>query len=158
VARSVLGGVGRIDTYHHTALDTPNEINVFAFRRLLEDPDLPAKVIYDEWLERRYGLAPGTEAAVGLRALLVRTFDVARHCYYTLGFWTWKKQSWIPETAAAIDHTLTGRSNALWDPSQKTLAARLTRPDPSLVRAILAEKAAAVSLAEENAKGLAGLR
>jgi hypothetical protein len=158
VAKKISGAVGRIDTYANAALGTPSEINVFAFARLLENPDLSEQALYDEWLQKRHGLKPGSEAARGLQAILVRTFEMARKTYYTLGFWTWKELSSVPRTAASIDRCIVGRSNALWDPDQKGLEKRLARPDVATVRAILAEKAEAVGLADENVKAAAALK
>src|SRR5262249_47179680 len=139
-AKKVTGAVGRIDTYRNTALGTPGEINLFAFGRLLADPELSEQAIYDEWLKKRFGLEPRSEPAKRLQAILARTFEVAKKTYYTQGFWTWKDQSVVPETAASIDRGIAGKSTAQWDPEQKALERRLLRPDAKLVRAILAEK------------------
>ena len=158
VAKKVTGAVGRIDTYGNTALGTPNEINLFALSRLLADPELSEQALYDEWLKKRYGLEPRSAAARLLQAILARTFEMAKKTYYTQGFWTWKDQSAVPETAAAIDGGIAGKSNALWDPEQKARERRLLRPDAEVVRAILAEKEEAVALADENVRDLAALR
>src|SRR5262249_27287394 len=136
VAKGVTGAVGRVDTYRNAALGTPSEINLFAFSHLLADPELSEQAIYDEWLKKRYGLEPRSEAAKRLQAVLVRTFDMAKKTYYTQGFWTWKDQSAVPESAASIDRGIAGKSNALWDAEQKALERRLLRPDAKLVRAI----------------------
>src|SRR5439155_16891951 len=68
VAKQVRGGVGRIDTYANTALGTPSEINLFAFSRLLDNPETSEGALYEAWLHKRYGLAPGSRAARDLEA------------------------------------------------------------------------------------------
>jgi hypothetical protein len=156
--QKVRGAVGRIDTGSNAALGTPGEINLFAFSRLLEDPEASEQTIYDEWLEKRYGLKPETEAARTLQSILTRTFPMAKKMYYTRGFWAWKDLSRVPASAAIIDRGIISKSNALWDPGQKDLEKRLVRPDEDLVREVLAEKEEAVVLADENVRALPALR
>jgi alpha-glucuronidase len=158
VRKGVAGAVGRIDTGRNHALGTPNEINLYAFQRLLADPDTTVQAIYDGWLARRYGLRPGSRAARTLQSILERSFEMAKRTYYTQGFWTWKSQSTMPSTAAQIDGGIVGKSTAWWDPTAKAAERRLVRPDAEIVRAIVSEKADAVALADRNLNEAAGLK
>lgn len=91
VAKGVSGAVGRVDAFdfgHHLdcapygvpspvggshALGTPNEINLFAFARLLEDPETPRETIWKDWTSTRYG----PDASSYVTAALHRTFEIA---------------------------------------------------------------------------------
>ena len=90
--RGAIGAVGRIDVYdlgHHLycnpfgsvpseagpnyALDTPNEINVFAFTRIVTDPNADTDGIWQDWAEGRYGPA----AAPQVVSVLKRSVELA---------------------------------------------------------------------------------
>jgi len=156
-SKGVAGAVGRIDTYRNRALGTPSEINLYAFRRLLEEPSLDEQRIYDDWLRERYRLAPGSEPARRLQSILERSFEMAKRVYYTQGFWTWKSQSSLPRNAKQIDGCIVGKSTALWDPAAAETERRLRRPAAADVRAILAEKDDGVALADANLRDMAPL-
>ncbi len=93
----VRGAVGRVDVFdlgHHLdcapygvaspaggshALDSPNEINLFTFARLLEHPDSSPEVIWKEWTSSRYG----DKASPYVTAALRRTFEIADRLFWS---------------------------------------------------------------------------
>ncbi|MBC7807967.1 MAG: hypothetical protein H7145_17700 [Akkermansiaceae bacterium] len=157
-AKGTVGGVGRIDRFENQVLGTPSEVNLFVWERALADPTVRVEALYAEWGERRYGLRKGSPESEQLAAILARTLPIAKNAYYTLGFWTWKSQSSIPEKSSSIDGNLVSKSTAQWDPAAKSTETRLLRPDAVTVRAILAEKAEAVALAKQNVAALSVLK
>ncbi|MDX1932679.1 MAG: hypothetical protein SFU56_08750 [Capsulimonadales bacterium] len=156
--KGTVGAVGRVDCYSNSALGTPAELNLHAFRRALTDRDITADRIHAEWIENRYRLKPGSAGAAKLTGIYTRSWTMAKKMYYTLGFWTWKSQSSIPENSRSIDGGIAGKSSALWDPAQKATEQRLIRPDGATFREIAAEKAEAVALARENLAALPSLK
>lgn len=86
-----------------------------------------------------------------------RSTQVAKLQYYTLGFWTPESQTTMPDSMRSIEGTIRGESNAQWDPTAKALDERLLEPDQATVDRILAAKAKAVSLAEENIRAFESL-
>jgi Glycosyl hydrolase family 67 C-terminus len=160
VSKHIAGAVGRIGPDAAATPAFPNEINLYAFSRLLEDPELSEQRIYDEWLDMRYGLAVDSQAARRLQEILVRSFDMCKKTYYTLGFWLWKDQSSVPRTVQEIERGISHKSNAIWEPSPhaRAMEQRLIRPDEATVGAILAEKREGVELADQNLSALATLR
>lgn len=78
----VIGYTARTDRYGDTHLvGRPEEINLLALRRAVEDRQLTAEQVYDEFLPARYGAA----AAPALKSAFGRAFEIATCTLYTLG-------------------------------------------------------------------------
>lgn len=91
LSRGVKGAVGRVDAFdlgHHLealpygvpssvggthALGTPNDVNIFAFCRLLENPDADPEGLWQEWAAARFG----ERAAPYVVSALRRSFEIA---------------------------------------------------------------------------------
>lgn len=157
-AKGTAGAVGRIDRFENRVLGTPSELNLFVFEQTLSNPAVTADALYAQWCEQRYRLKKGSPEAAQLTAIFARTLPIAKKTYYTLGFWTWKSLSSIPDKSAGIDSGIRGKSTAQWDPSTKPTEAKLLVPDAATVRAILAEKTEAVDLAHANIVALSALK
>ena len=153
-AHGCRGIVARVDRDDLSAFDTPSEINLFALSRYLASPKIQPEQVYREWNERRYGLGQGSDASNTLTRIYERTFDQARLQYYTLGFWTPKSQTEIPDTVRSIEGSVVGKSSALWDSKLIPQQERLMHPDWRTLRSILRDRDRAVRLAELNQKDL----
>lgn len=141
--RGVVGGVARVERIEHHALDTPNEVNIHAFSRLLQEPGLSAEALWREWASRRYG----EKVASHVIRALEPTFDITNLTYFPLEYWI-VNHSLVPDWRYAFGH-ITSRQNAKWIPSPRQLAARdeLLRPTAATLIKIDAEKDAARRLA-----------
>jgi hypothetical protein len=106
--------------------------------------------VYDAWNAKRYGLRAGSADSKTLREIYERTYVQARLMYFTLGFWTPKDQTMIPDSVRSIEGSIRGKSSALWDPSQKDLEDRLVHPTPATYSLIMRDRSEAVELAERN--------
>jgi hypothetical protein len=149
IRRGATGVSARVERGCDAALGTPNEVNLYALSRFADEPEADPRVVWDEWIERRYGLATGTEAARTLIDALASTFDVGRKMYYVEGFWVFLKGSDFPEVARSPE-MLAGRSNAKWDPDWQGRFDDLSRPSADTVARIWQEKTEAVDRAAAN--------
>jgi hypothetical protein len=78
----VVGYVARTDRYGRTrVVGRPSEINLFALKRIAEDPDVTAEAVYDEFIAARYG----EKALPFVKAAFRSAFDIVTSALYTLG-------------------------------------------------------------------------
>lgn len=78
----VIGYVARTDRYGLTRIiGRPSEINLFALKRVSEDPRVSAETVYDEFITARYGRA----ALPHVKAAFKNAFDIITSSLYTLG-------------------------------------------------------------------------
>ena len=141
----------RIDHGGYDSLHTPNEINIYAMTRFTADPKATAADIWKEWTEKHYG----KEAAPDVEKALKPAFDIVNLSFFALQFWI-TNHSALPNFNYAEDH-LHARTMAKWypnEPKYKELEDRLLRPDPGLLEAILAEKDAAIAMAQRSLEHL----
>ena len=144
-----MGAVLRVQRGDFHALGTPNEINMLAVRRFVEDHHTPLDAVWEEFLTTRYGVSPGTPAFDGLRRILEDTFPVRRKSHYALGIWALEKSSDLPD--GLILDQFTGRGKMpKWDPDWQEVWDRLDVPDEEVVRWLWQEGTEAVVLAEEG--------
>jgi hypothetical protein len=142
----VVGYNARLDHAGYDALYTPNEINIYALYRLVEDPDVTADQIWDEWTVKHYGAA----AAPWIKKALKPSFEIVNLSYFILGFWI-TDHSELPSYGYAKSH-ISSRSIAKWKPDEpgyQELERHLNHPDPDLLERILAEKDMALAMADE---------
>jgi hypothetical protein len=78
----VTGYVARTDRYGGTrVIGRPSEINLFALKRYVDDPEVTAETVYDEFIAARYG----ARAAAPVKAAFRNAFDIVTSTLYTLG-------------------------------------------------------------------------
>lgn len=78
----VVGYVVRTDRYGDTrVVGRPSEINLFALKRAVEDADVTAEAVYDEFITARYG----EKALPWVKAAFRNAFDIVTSTLYTLG-------------------------------------------------------------------------
>ncbi len=147
------GAILRVQRYANHALGTPNEVNLVAVRRLLEDPGTPLDAIWEEFITGRYGLAADGPEFKTLRQILRDSFPIRRKSHYALGIWALEKGSDLP-SGLGMD-MFNGRGKMpKWDPDWQEVWDRLDVPDDEVVRWLWQEGTEAVVLAEEASLGL----
>jgi len=72
-------GVLEIPNTH--AINTPNEINLYAFSKIIQNPDIDTKDIWQEWVSTKYG----NDATPYIVSAYNRTFEIARQLYKEAG-------------------------------------------------------------------------
>jgi hypothetical protein len=77
-----VGYVARTDRYGGTrAIGRPSEINLLALKRFVEDGDVTAEEVYDEFISAKYGGGARPFVKVAFRT----AFDIVTSTLYTLG-------------------------------------------------------------------------
>ncbi|MBI4559156.1 MAG: fibronectin type III domain-containing protein [Candidatus Hydrogenedentes bacterium] len=155
-ARGITGVVARVECGSDHALDTPNEVNLYALSRLIRDPNVSPETMWRDWVAQRYALAPDSEAGQHLIAALRRSFDVGRKMYYVLDQWALEKSSDIPAEPQAA--CLIGKNSAQWDPDFTAWYEELRNPSAATLRRIWQEKEEAIELAQTSLDDLAVAR
>jgi len=140
-SRGIQGAVARIDRYRNHALDTPNWVNVLAYDRLLQDPNVPVGALWREFCADAYG----AQAAPIAGRALSRTRDIIEKMYLTKRFYFLNSHSAVPSVGYADSH-ITSHSPAKWDSAYATPEAQLLRPTEAVYRQVMAEKREAVEL------------
>jgi hypothetical protein len=79
---NIIGYVARTDRYGNTRLvGRPGEINLLALKRGLEDPQITAEQVYDEFITEHYGAA----ALPHVKAAMRNALEIEKCSQYTLG-------------------------------------------------------------------------
>lgn len=146
-ANQGIGAAIRVERGSFSALGTPNEVNVLAVRRLVEDPRTPLHAIWDEFIESFYGLRPGDPGQVEIRDILEATFPIRLKSHYALGIWALEKSSDLPDKVAFGQFFERGYMPK-WDPDFQETWDRLARPDRQTILWLWQEGSEAVELAE----------
>lgn len=143
------GYAARVERGGRSALDTPNEVNLYALARFFDDEEATPAQVWSEWIERRYGVSPSDPRSAALAQVHDRAFDVGRKMYYQLGFWGLEKGSNLPEACAAPPQFEARRIDK-WDPAYGPLYERLAHPDAQTLADLRQEDLEALELAEQN--------
>lgn len=144
-----IGVVARIQRGSHHAIGTPNEVNLLAVRRLLEDHSTPLEAIWDEFIEDYFGLAPTSEGQASLKQVLMDTFPIRRKSHYALGIWALEKGSDLPADTKLGEFNDRGKMPQ-WDPDWQDIWDRLDKPDRATVLQLHQEGSEAVDLAQSS--------
>jgi len=105
VAKGASGVVGRIGRDNHHILGTPSEINLYAFSRLIDDPEADLGSLWRDWVSDKYG----TGAVDGVTDALRRTEEITRRLYWGdhLGDIRIQQHSSLPSLSYAESHNRT---------------------------------------------------
>lgn len=82
-SKGAIGAIGRVDRNQYSAIGTPNQVNVDAFSKLLNNLSLETETIWRNWCEKKYG--EGT--AKTLVPALKRFYDITNITYFPLKQW-----------------------------------------------------------------------
>lgn len=144
-----IGVVARVQRGSHHALGTPNEINLLAVRRLVENPHSSLDSIWEEFLTQGYGLSPDSPDLKLLQGILENTFPIRRKSHYVLGIWALEKGSDLPGDTKLGEFYDRGKMHK-WDPDWEGVWNDLDLPDKGTVLKIWQEGTEAVVLAEDS--------
>jgi hypothetical protein len=148
-----IGVVSRVQRGSAHALSTPNEVNLLAVRRLVEDHDEPLAAIWDEFLGDFYGVTPDLPQQPVLKRILADTFPIRLKSHYTLGIWSMEKGSGFPDGTTLDEFTSRGKMPK-WDPDWQGVWDRLDKPDRATVLALWQEGTEAVDMAAADRDAL----
>lgn len=144
--KGIIGAVARVDRDRNSrALGTPNEVNIYAFSRLMREPTLTADAIWTEWAVRRYG----QKAAPYVSAALQATYDITNLTLYPLEQWI-QDHSFMSNWDYTNENSYAGPASWILSPRQELARDELRRPDWITLHKIKAEKELARSLANAS--------
>ncbi len=164
--KGAAGAVGRADVYdlgHHiyalpygisseagpsSAIDTPSEINLYAFTKIVRNPDADVNGIWQEWAERRYG----STAAMTIIPVLKRSFDLAYQVFWRrayVGLFKTLPTLGYLERIARTDGVIGHRLEELAEPAALTAALEeeYAAPEAACVECLAAIEQAKADLA-----------
>ncbi len=132
------GAVGRARLDRAHPFEDSHEVNLYAFSRFMQDPNLDADTVLLDWARRRYP----EQAAPFIASALKRTEFINHHGRYFLGFWLTRGVGGDWEDYVAYFNHLLLRSQYKWtkDPADKQLEQSLYYPDQATFDKLVAEK------------------
>jgi hypothetical protein len=141
--RNTHGYVARIERQwdNPCALGGRNEMNLYALKRLAEDPAVTPDQIWKEYFTTKAGEGAYLEPLIEAMKL---TDDVLNRCYFMLGCW-YNNHSDLPKSGYASSRI---KRIVKWNPIYKELVSRLDKPDARTVGEVFRESAESVALAK----------
>jgi hypothetical protein len=141
--KNLAGMVGRARLFWDHPFENVHEINLFAFSRFMENPDLTVDQVVTDWAAKRY-----SEGAVPFIASAIkRTQFINHHGRYFLSFWLTKSigSEW-GDYKYYFGH-LKQRSFYKWtkNPNDLELEEKLYNPDWATYKKLVAEKDQVIS-------------
>ncbi len=150
--KGAMGAAARIERGANHAFGTANEINIYAFSRIVRDSAKP-DAIYREWFEERYGIGPPSPASDALKEIFRNSHFAMRKMYYTLGMWTLEKGSDLTDSARFPSQLWT-RSTAFYDKNWIPVFRSLAAPTTQTLSDLWQEGAEAMEIAADNLAAL----
>ncbi|MDQ7051900.1 MAG: dihydrodipicolinate synthase family protein [candidate division KSB1 bacterium] len=154
-SKQVAGFVLRTERLDQHIVGTPNEVNLYAFKLAVENPEVSADEVWQAWGRQRYGQKAGQQ----IKAVLEPTAWAVRHMLYVRGMW-FSDQSQIPTGMNLREYVQQYRLFAQYvpRPEYQAFAQKLLSPDETLIDWVIAEKESAVHLARTALQRLPSLR
>ena len=144
-----IGVVSRVQRGSDHALHTPNEVNLWAVKRLVEDINTPLTTIWNEFIESFYGVSLGDPGQAVLKEILEDTFPIRRKSHYVLGIWALEKSSDFPD-APVLDQFNDRGKMPKWDPDWQGVWDSLDEPNEQTLRLIWQEGTESVVMSEQS--------
>lgn len=120
----------------HTALDTPNEVNVYSLMKMADHPDVCSEDLWHEWIEMKYGIADADKRDI-LASALRSGYKVVDKVNFEFGIRT-NDHSHIPSYAYVDSRTHNyGKALIQWCPTpenKQTIYDLLIRPNAKILR------------------------
>ena len=137
----VVGYNVRLDHSGYDALFTPNEINIYALSKLMDDPAYDMEQLWREWASKKYG----EEASAAAMEILRPTFDMVNKLYFPQGVWfgNHSKLTHYEYAENRIPYI------AQWDKSWQPLVDELMNPTKETLLRLVAEKDEALVLVQK---------
>ncbi len=158
VERHVDGAVARIAWHGRHSFGTPNEGNIWAFSKWLNEPGLSAREAYGDWARQRYGDRAGDKVL----DILLRTNDLVQKILFVRGF-----KSMESGNVSSLKHLLVVRKLhplvtrdfiSRYKPGLRPLAEELAHPVPGTRVWVRHEKEDALRIARQCLRDLEVLR
>ena len=146
------GMVGRARLTWNKPFQDSHEINLYAFSRFMQNPDLTVMEVALDWATSRFN----SEAAPYIASALLRTEYINHHCRYHLGFWLTKSvgEQW-DDYGYYFGHLLQ-RSMYKWTKNlaDKKIEDKLYHPDLETYNKLIAEKDTVILMINESIRDL----
>jgi hypothetical protein len=132
------GLVGRARLVGPKPFEDLHEVNLYAFSRFLQNPDLTVDTVLADWAARRYPAA----AVPFLVAAAKRSEFIQHHGRWHLGYWFTKDigQQWNDYSYYYSRVVVRGRYKWTRDPADQALEQKLLHPDADTFAKLVAEK------------------
>lgn len=143
--KGAAGGVGRVDRMDSNALGTLNEVNLYAFDRLLKDSSTPADAIVRDYARSHYG----EPAARRVADALTRSYDIINKTLLIQRMKFLNEHTAVPRLGYAESH-IGSQSLAIWLPEYRAVEHELNHPTEDTVEKVVAEKDEAIALARQS--------
>lgn len=136
--KGLAGLVGRARMHWEKPFEDTHEVNLFAFSRLLRDPDLSIDAVLTDWARRRYPARAVPDIVSALR----RTEDIHHRGRWHLQYWLTKSIGTEWGDYPYYYSRVRARSRYKWsqDPADKALEEKLYHPDAETFHRLIAEK------------------
>jgi len=143
------GAAARIERGGDSAFGNPNEINIYAFTRLLQDETATPDQVYREWFDDRYGFDDESDASDVMKTIFRNSHYAMRKMYYTLGMWTMEKGSDVT-TGALFPEQLWTRATIFYDLEWSGVFFSLILPGTQTLIDLWQESNEAMEIAADN--------
>jgi len=132
------GLVGRCRLSWDRGFDDSHEVNLYAFSRFLQNPDLPVDTVLRDWAQRRYP----KPAAPYIASALKHSEFIQHHGRWHLEYWFTKDIGSEWANYPYYFSRIVVRSRYKWthDPADKELEEKLYHPDEATFKKLVAEK------------------
>ena len=147
-SQRAIGTAIRIERGSHSALGTPNEVNLQALADRLADPHAPVETTWQTFMGQAYGLQTGDPVYGTLQNILADTFAIRLKSHYVLGIWALDKGSDLP-SSTVLDQFEDRGQMPKFDPDWQPIWDALNQPDRQVVLWVWQEASEAVELAAD---------
>src|SRR5581483_4487437 len=136
--KGLTGLVGRCRLHWDHPFQDSHEVNLYAFSRFLQNPDLDTDTVLRDWAARRYP----AEAVPYVASALKRTEFINHHGRWHLEYWFTKNIGTEWADYPYYFSRVVTRSRYKWshDPADQALEEKLYHPDAETFRCLVAEK------------------
>jgi hypothetical protein len=136
--KGLAGLVGRARLSWDKPFEDSHEVNLYAFSRFLQNPDLTTDEVLNDWATRRYP----SNAISYIVSALKRTEFINHHGRWPLGYWLTKGIGDAWDNYLYYFSRVVIRSRYKWthDPADKDLEEKLYHPDEATFKKLVAEK------------------
>jgi hypothetical protein len=150
--KGLVGLVGRARLSWDQPFEDSHEVNLYAFSRFMQDPDLSVDTVLTEWAAKRYPV----EAVPYIVSAFKRTEFINHHGRWDLEYWFTKG---IGEEWGNYPYYFSRvlvRSRYKWshDPADKALEEKLSHPDAATFQKLVAEKDEVIAQIHESQNDL----
>ncbi|MCP4177624.1 MAG: hypothetical protein GY756_07645 [bacterium] len=154
-----IGAALRVERGDNSALNKPNEVNLYAIDALLKNHNQDLDTVWNSFIKDFYGLNPSDDGQTTIKQILKNTFPIRRKSNYTFGIWVFCKNSELPTTTDLSDGQFFDRGYMpKWDKAWTNTWNSLDKPDKNTVIRAWQEGTEAVVLANNAVLNIVKLK